>query len=447
MAQSFQFGGSKLVQPGSYVDVKVQKQQSGLATSGVVFLVGEAESGPAWSQETDLGSNFFAPTELSSVIAKYKSGSLVDAFAAAANPANDTNITGAPSAIYCIKTNVGAKASANLLRAGLTNYGVLSDLGYGKSGNMLYASVSELVSEIAPDTGSICYIPGPETGGSDGSSFAVRVNGGAKQAITIAAQTTPTALVAQLNALSGVLATGGVDRGVLGGLADVDTLAVAVSGNDIVITCSVNWTVAPTIGDTLVIPNASSFGSTQASCIKGAADKNYGFYIVTASTATTISATKKKDLTAITNTAPEAVVAAAIDTQHTDIICYSPIRIQNTTGTGRSFLTGLVGKTIAGVASGASMVLTLQTGEVWAALPQANDFVFMPTTAPAGFLAAGNANAGWWRVTAATTGTGAGASTVTMTSLNNASPITFGATAIAAVSDLQCLRPDRKSVV
>ena len=81
--------------------------------------------------------------------------------------------------------------------------------------------------------------------------------------------------------------------------------------------------------------------------------------------------------------------------------------------------------------------MILQTGAQWAALPQAGDLAFIPSTAPAEI----SANGGWYSVTAATTGTSAGASTITMTRLSNGAPTLWTPTAIAAVSDLQILRP------
>lgn len=441
MAQRYITDDGVLVIPGAYPSVKVQKTNSGIATSGVLFLVGEADAGAAWSQETDLATNFFAPTESSAVLSKYKSGNIVDAFRAAANPANDPDIVGSPSAIFVIKTNAGTKASANLVRSGLSNYGVLADKTYGKLGNLIYSSVTEKASEVGPNTGPFTYIPGPSLGGSDQATLAVRVNGGAKQTAASPAQTTPTAYVATLNGLSGVLATGGVDRTTLSSYISTDTLALAASGNNIVITGSVNWGTTPSVGDTLVIPLAGTFGVTDASVIVGAANANAGSYVVTAATVTTISATKLRDTTTTGVTAPVAVSAVAVGTEQKDILVYSPVRMQNVTGTDRGLLTGLVSKTVSGAASGTTLVLTLQTGSVWNALPQANDYVYIPSTAPAGIKGGSSQNVGWYRVAGATTGVSAGASTITMTSLNNTAPVTFGATAVAATTDIQCLRP------
>jgi hypothetical protein len=148
-----------LIEPGAYVDQKVQQNNSGLSTTGIIMLVGEAEAGPAFSQESDLSQNFFGPGQLSAVLAKYKNGPVVDAFRAAVNPANDPNITGAPAGVYVIKTNAGTKASRPVLASDNSTYGTLTDKSYGSLGNLTYFSVSTTQVEVTPTTGPFEYTP------------------------------------------------------------------------------------------------------------------------------------------------------------------------------------------------------------------------------------------------------------------------------------------------
>jgi hypothetical protein len=453
MAQRYVTDEGVLVIPGAYPSIKVQQQQSGLATTGVIAIVGEAEAGPDYTLESDLSLNFFAPTELSTVIAKYKSGNIVDAFRAAANPAKDPRIGGSPSFIYVVKTNASTKASGSMLRSGLTAYGTLADKTYGALGNLVSATVTAAQAEVAATTGAITYIPGPETGASDGHILSVRVNGGAAATVSIPSRTLPATLAASLNAVTDVLATGGIDRNVLSGWINTDTLALAVNGNNsITITGSKAWGNLPSVGDTLVIPSASTYGITDLSVIAGsngggpsgaanANGHNLGAYVVTAVTSTTITATKLRDDLATGVTTPEAVNAVALGTEQKDFLAFSPITIKNMSGTNRNILTGLVTKTVSGAASGQTLTLTLQTSSQWAALPQVGDTVQIPSTAPAGIKAAGSANVGYYTVTAATTGVAANASTITLTRISDGAPLTFGATALAAVTDITCLRP------
>ena len=102
MAQQYVTSAGTLIIPGARATYSVQTANSGLATSGVIMLVGEAESGPSFYEETDLATNAFGPNQLAQVVAKYKSGPLVDAFRAASVPANDPDILGSPSSFIFV---------------------------------------------------------------------------------------------------------------------------------------------------------------------------------------------------------------------------------------------------------------------------------------------------------------------------------------------------------
>lgn len=159
MAQRYVTDQGPIVEPSAVVDIKIQKNNSGLSTTGVLLLIGEAEAGPAWSEETDLSENFYGPDELSDVVAKYKSGNLVDAFRAAVNPANDQNITGSPAGAYLIKTNVGTKAERAILAPDASTYGTIVAKDYGSFGNLTYLKVTTDQAEVVPTTGKFVYSP------------------------------------------------------------------------------------------------------------------------------------------------------------------------------------------------------------------------------------------------------------------------------------------------
>lgn len=426
--------------PGATAGFRVQSNPGGLATSGVLLLIGEADQGPGFAQESDLTQNFFGPDELSRLQAKYGTGPLVDAARIAAQAANDPDIQGAPTGWICVKTNQPGKASLSLTRAGQSAYGSLYDQNWGEPGNLISALVEEAPAEVAP-TQTFSFVPS----GINAASFKLRLNGGAVETLAIAATSQPSTFVGSvvsgsstgLCSLAGILASGGVARGVLTGFANTDTLAVAVNGVNVTITLGgavAAWGETPAIGDTLIIPLNGAFGCTQDSTIKGGSGQNVGQYVVTSATATTIVAKKLHDGAADTVTSPVVVSAAAIGTEHTDILVYSQVAITNATGTARAILASAnVGVNITGTASTTSLTLALASG-TWAAQPQINDYVYIPSTAPATWHASG-ANGGFYRVTASTT------STVTMTRLSNGNPASFAATAVAATTDLVCLRP------
>ena len=152
MAQSYVTDAGTLIIPGAYSQIKVQTANSGLATTGVLMLVGEADAGPRFSLEEDLELNAFGPDQLAAVVAKYKSGPLEDAFRAAAAPANDPNLAGSPSRLILVKTNNSTKASGSLQKWDSSAYGSLFDKSYGKLGNLIYWKVIAAVTEVVPTT-------------------------------------------------------------------------------------------------------------------------------------------------------------------------------------------------------------------------------------------------------------------------------------------------------
>ncbi len=448
MTQKVQESGFGVIKvPGSYVNTQVIDNDAGSISTGVIALIGEADLGPDFTQETSLTDDCsFGPDDLVSVQTKYGSGPLVDAFYRATIASNDPLIPNTFTRAILIKTNVSTRATGSLTRAGLTNYSVIASKNFGAPESQITVQATD-VAEVAPTTGLFTYIPANATVG-----VAMRVNGGSKTILTIPANTGPDSAVGTLESTalasfnstnSSVYATGGVNRNVIGAGSIATNISLAiVSGQSVTISLATgSWSTTPSIGDTLVIPHNTDYGIAIAAnsvLVSGAAG-NRGSYVVTAATSNTVTATKVRDYNAATNTAVATRAAIAI-VDVDEFVCYSPIEVKVVAGRNRNALTGIVGQTVAGTASGSSLTLTLATGQVWAALPQAGDLVIMPATAPAAWRASA-VNTGIYSVTSATTGTSAGASTITMTRLSNGSPTSFAATAIAAVTDLQVLRP------
>lgn len=165
--------------PGAYVNTTVISNPSGLASSGVVLIMGEADGGPDYSITT-LANNFFGPTALNQVTGIYTSGPIVDAFRAFSAPSNDPDITGTASSIYIIKTNKGTQASA-IMAAHSGNYGTVKALNWGVGGNLYNFTVTSLDAEDGP---SITGTTISSYSGLSGASFTVRVNGGAATVVT-----------------------------------------------------------------------------------------------------------------------------------------------------------------------------------------------------------------------------------------------------------------------
>lgn len=324
MAKSLVTDAGTLYIPGAYAKYTVQSANAGLATTGVLMLVGEADAGPDWSLESDLEDNSFGPDQLTAVIAKYKSGPIVDAFRAATSPANDPDIVGSFSRAILVKTNVSGKAQGILSKIGGGTYSVLADKSYGKLGNNIQFQTTSAQAEVVPTTGSFTYIPATGT-----VAYALRANGGAAlTAGTLSANTSPTAFVAAWDGLAGVSATGGADRVILtvAGTLLLDANPVSNPGAyNIKLTRSVAWAVTPTVGDTLIIPSGSVVDG-------GGSDENVGAYVIISATSTEIVATKLSDagktggvpgtITTPIDVSP-AVSAAAV----TDAQAFSPVTV------------------------------------------------------------------------------------------------------------------------
>lgn len=452
MAQSYTSTNGTVYIPGAYVESKVENQNSGFSTTGVVVLVGEADAGPDYTLEKDITANGFGPDDFGSVQAKYGSGQLVDAFKMCTAPSADPNLTGAPFRIFLAKTNPSTKASVILNRNGLTDWATVTDSNYGELGNLISVAVTSPKSEVAPTTGQFTYIPLP-----DASTLALRVNGDVTQTLSLPAFSSPSDFVGAVptagatgaTTLNGVLASGALARAVLSNATGTTTLGITATGNNVVLTIggtTTQWGNRPSVGDTLVIPNASQYGATAKSAIAGASNQNLGAYVVTASSSTTINATKLAHGVSGAFVAPTTVAPVVLSAGFTDILCYSPITLTNVTGTNRNVLAGLVGKTVSGSVTGTTLTLTLQTGSVWAAQPVIGDLVYLPATAPSVWRAADTAdsNVGWYVVSGSGSSVSAGGSFIKLDRLSRIDAITprsFAATAITATTDLVVYKP------
>ena len=326
MSQSFTTDtGTNLVVPGAYAELNVKNNASGLATSGILILVGEADAGPRFSSESKLRLNVFGPTQKADVVAKYKSGPLVDAFNGAIAASNDTQIQGSFTGCILVKTNASVQATSLLTKIGGGNYGTLQVVQGGQTGNLFFRKVTDTgQTEVAPSTGPIVMASIPATTHAE-----IRVNGGAVHTLSLTLGQLPSDVLAAVNALSaGVTATGGANRGVISAATISAGGKIAISnvvGNSclLTLTMATAWAVNPTVGDTLIIPSTSSL-------VTGA---NQGSYVVCSATGNTIGLYKVANLTGATVTPPvneSAVTIGAI----TDAEAFSPLVISVSPGVG-----------------------------------------------------------------------------------------------------------------
>lgn len=415
--------GSVLIVPSSSINISVASQPTGIATSGVVALVGESDEGPAWNEPGEnLADLSFSPVDIDRVQAKFGSGRLVDALRNMPAPSSSPKVNGGPNRVILIKTNSSTKASA----ATADGYGTSYARRAGKPGNLIKRNISDNVSESGPTTDSFSYVPS-----ASAAALALRVNGGSRQTLAISANTTPTALAAALTGLNNINAVGGVNRSVLSGLSGQNISLTIVSGQvvDIALALGQVFTAAPKVGDTVRIPSGS--------VIQGGANENLGWYLVTAVVNTTASA--KITATKITAGAPANVSAVAISgTPDNDMIDYSYMKIDNMSGKDRGILASLTGISASVAASGSNLTFTLAGGSVFDADPKIGDIVYIPSGSA--FQGAGNANVGWYQITATNNSTAS--AYITAARLSNGSPVAVGSTPIVATNDVQDLRKD-----
>jgi hypothetical protein len=314
MAQSFVTDAGELFIPGAYPEVKVITSNTQLATSGVIFAIGEADAGPDFSAERDLGRNVFGPDQEAEIRAKYISGNIVDAYIAATTPSDDDGVKGSFAGFIPIKTNISNKASSTLKKWDTTAYGTIQDRSYGTRGNLISYKVSAKTSEVVPTTGAFtALLPIAST------NIAVRVNGGAAQTHTLGALETPTSLVSAINGMTGVKAVGGANKGALASIVGTLTLTV-VSGNHVLLSYDHNFSGSPAVGDTMYISGTSALAPSNAPAA--------GSYVITGVTASTISATKLRDVTGAHNALTPPIGSTQAVASTNDVQVFGQVTIQ-----------------------------------------------------------------------------------------------------------------------
>ncbi len=424
MSQSYNFQGNVLIDPGTYVLLQVQNQQSGNATSGVVTIIGESSQGPDFTQEPNLNANSFAPDQIQAVIAKYGSGRLVDAFNAIVAAANDPQIIGSVSAVKFVKTNPSTAASDAVLRSGFGEYADLVANSQGVPGNQLNYGVAISTPETAPQTGLFAYVPSYSL---TNTTFQLALNGNAPASYSIAELTSGPIFASTIESVAnGILAQGAVEQDILSGLTgtNIACAPLGASTTTLVITVSGTLAVVPAVGSTLVIPASGDYGAGSNSVIVGAGDANRGAYLITA----VVPGTGVSTITATRINAPSgapAVVAVSATpiAATTDALVYTNINIQNITGMNRNALPTSAG-TYTWVVNGNQVTMTPPSA--WVAQPLAGDYVTLASTL-------GTLAAGFYQVVSSTP------TSMIMNRLSNGSAGTSGST--SATTPFVVLKP------
>jgi hypothetical protein len=394
MAQAYTTqDGITLIDPGTYVSLTVQSGQGNSASAGVVTLIGEADEGPGFLDESDLSQVAYTPDQYGRVVAKYGSGRLVDAFAKVISAANDPNILGGVTLVRMIKTNMSSAASAalSLDKKGQPEYASAKAKRQGAPGNLITYKSDVSQAEIAPTTSLFTYAP--RLTGS--TTLALRANGGSKLNVTITPKQAPDALVAALESISlGIQANGGNRKLVIpssglsltAAVVDADTLTVTLQSGS-------QWANAPVIGDTAVIPANGDYGAAQNSAISGNAHANVGTYVVESVVNTITSAVLT--LKRISSTAALVAASGSASSDLNDLVLYSQIEVKNVSGDARQSMQDVFGTYSILLNDGSNIQIQTPPSKSWNANPKAGDMMAIAS-------AFGTVQPGFYQITAST---------------------------------------------
>lgn len=139
MAIKKSFNGKTIKKPGAYSKQKVDNSSgANLGATDTIMIVGESLIGAPGSVE---GVQSFSSDRLSSLVAKYGSGPLVDCAVSAIHPAKSGQGIGGASKILVWKTNASTQASA-FLKQSASNIYQVKDQAWGVPGNDLAVIVA-----------------------------------------------------------------------------------------------------------------------------------------------------------------------------------------------------------------------------------------------------------------------------------------------------------------
>jgi hypothetical protein len=439
MAITVSFNGATIRKPGGYSKTVIDLGGNfPISPVGVVGLIGEAPRGKPGSAEL-IANNVFTAGQLVAMRDKYGPGSqLADAASLAFAPSNDALIVNGAQAAYLYKTNSSTQAQLAIP----TSYGLAKSREYGEGGNLNALTIEESTAEVLPSLAGLHYLPSSSASGA--SDFQGSANGGTKQDAGViaaygAAAGGSDAFVAAFAALTSIASAGGAPTALFAGTDNTTELTAANASGVTTFTISAG---------------AGSFGACAAGSIfvvASLATASFnGVYLCTAaSTATTISGVKLKDLATNAVTAPVpgtetfggANTASRSFTSLSISVDAAQAQAQGSSlqlsllnnrvygGTARSVLSSAIGNvgTIKFGNAGqsfASVTVTI-TGGTWVSMPQAGDLVWiLPDSQLAG---ASNANCGAYYVTAATQ------TTVTLTKVDQSAG-TYAAVSAATIT-------------
>lgn len=139
MAINQTFAGANIFKPGAYSQTTVNLSGGfPIAATGVVAIIGESLGGAPGSSD---GVQTFTSEDITSLIAKYKSGPIVDAARILVAPARDSRVPNGASLIRVYKTNPSTAASLILQNAAPANLFTITSDNFGDDENLISVDV------------------------------------------------------------------------------------------------------------------------------------------------------------------------------------------------------------------------------------------------------------------------------------------------------------------
>lgn len=199
------FNGSSIRKPGAYSASKVSPDSgTPLESNDTLLIIGEAAAGPSGASE---GIQSYSSSAYSQLVAKYRTGPIVDCAKAALVPSRTPGVSGV-GRILVYKTNASVQASLDLANT----YGTVTSLEYGVGGNRItYKNTLSSESEIAIEGTA----PVTNFAGLDTLTLILGQNGDASETVTFSSPTNLADVITQIEAQTTGLTASDAGLGVL----------------------------------------------------------------------------------------------------------------------------------------------------------------------------------------------------------------------------------------
>lgn len=139
MAINVSFNGATIYRPGAYSKVSIDLGGGfPLSPTGLIAILGEADSGTPGASESDISTVVFSPDQLPTIKQRYRSGPIVDACNFLFAPGSDGALPGGAQAVYIYKTNASVRSSLTLA----SSYGTVTAREYGVGGNRITLKIT-----------------------------------------------------------------------------------------------------------------------------------------------------------------------------------------------------------------------------------------------------------------------------------------------------------------